>query len=204
LNDRRIGYPAARFLFSLRSGRSVRPEHDTDVDLVRRLAEGDKTALAALVKRHQRRVFDIAYRVCGDQALAEDVTQETFLRVWRAAPRYQPQAKFTTWVYRIVVNLCRDAFKTRRPTAAARPGAFADGSIPTCDPLEADDNAQRVREAVADLPERQRLALVLHRFTEMPLSDIVDATGWSHKAVESLLVRAYNSLRAALKDLGDP
>ncbi len=175
-----------------------------DAQLMALLAEGDRTALGELVKRHQHRVLEIAYRTTGDQALAEDIGQEAFLRVWRSAERYQPTAQFSTWLYRIVVNLCLDAFKKRKPFAGNPPNAAEAESAQPSMLLERGDRATAIRAAVTNLPERQRLAVVLHRFSGLPQRAIADATGWTESAVESLLVRAYATLRKSLKNVEKP
>lgn len=166
-----------------------------------RLAAGDRDALALLVRRHQRRVLELAYRTTGNHALAEDVAQEAFLRVWRSARRYKPTAEFTTWLYRIVVNLCLDAFK-RRKAVPMETAATVDGEMLGPDrAVEAHELAIAVQAAVAALPERQRVAVALHRFSGLTVRATADATGWSESAVESLLVRAYSSLRESLSRL---
>ena len=83
----------------------------SDEELMARIAGSDAQAFEILVRRHQRRILNLIYRSIGDRIQAEDVAQEVFLRVWRAAEDYKPKAKFTTWVYRIAVNLCLDALK---------------------------------------------------------------------------------------------
>jgi len=172
-----------------------------DAQLMERLASGDRTALAAIVQRHQRHVLELAYRTTGDQALAEDIGQETFLRVWRSAKRYKPTAQFTTWLYRIVVNLCLDAFKRRTPVVGAVPDRAADGAGETSVAMEERERAEAVQRAVEALPARQRVAVVLHRFSGLSVRTTAEATGWSESAVESLLVRAYADLRQSLKKL---
>lgn len=172
-----------------------------DVQLMALLAKGNRGALTALVKRHQNRVLEIAYRTTGDQALAEDIGQEAFLRVWRSAGRYQPTAQFSTWLYRIVVNLCLDAFKKRKALTGNPSDTPGPDSREPSTPLDQRDRAAAVRAAVAALPERQRVAVVLHRFSGLPQRAIAEATGWTGSAVESLLVRAYAALRNSLKDL---
>ena len=172
-----------------------------DARLMRRVAEGDRSALASLVRRHQRRVLELAYRTTGDRTLAEDVAQDAFLRIWRSADRYQPTAQFTTWLHRIVVNLCLDAFKKRKPITGDPPDAVDLRSDDPAAVLERDDRAMAVRRAVVSLPERQRVAVVLHRFSGLPIRSVAETTGWSESAVESLLVRAYAALRKSLISL---
>jgi RNA polymerase sigma-70 factor (ECF subfamily) len=176
---------------------------DEDARLMERLARGDRSALARLVQLHQREVLALAFRTTGDWSLAEDIGQETFLRVWRSAARYEPRALFSTWLYRIVVNLSLDALKKRKPITGDPP-AVADisGHAPSA-ALEGRDLAAAVQQAVAGLPERQRVAVVLHRFSGLSMREIARTTGWSESAVESLLVRAYAALRNRLKNLVD-
>ena len=167
-----------------------------DAELMRELAAGRMEALAALVRRHQHSVRAIAWRMTGREDAADDITQETFLRVYRSAGSYRPTAAFTTWLYRIVVNLCLDRARAPRmvdlPEDAPAPET-ADGPLLRAERLEA------VRKAVAALPERQRIAVILHRFEGLSHAQIAAATGWSEPAVESLLTRAYETLRAALE-----
>ena len=177
-------------------------EGTTDEQLMLKLSRQDMSALGELVQRHQQRVLELAFRTLGKWDLAEDVAQEAFLRVHRAAGSYKPKAKFTTWLYRIVVNLCLD--ERRR---GARNGTSLDDVIlepqgkPDCDVTEKKEIAQLVRDAVNGLPERQRLTLVLHRYEGLSHRQIAEITGWSGSAVESLLVRAYANLREKLSKM---
>jgi len=175
-----------------------------DTELMIRLAEGDMAALGDIARRHQDKVLSLSYRVLGDWHRAEDVAQETFLRVHRAAKNYKPKAKFTTWLYRIVVNLCFD--EQRKQTKAIAP-------LENVDPVvlvKSDSNAAErkevvklVKTAVNELPERQRLALILHRYDGLSHGEISEVTGWTQSAVESLLVRAYANLREKLDKMKD-
>lgn len=171
----------------------------SDADLMARLARGDISAIGHLARKYQNRVLEIAFRTLGHWDLAEDVAQETFLRVYRAAKTYQPQAKFTTWLYRIVVNLCLDE-QRRRAKAALPLDAVAPQGLPASweSPAERKELAELVKAAVQELPERQRIAVVLHRYEGLSHAQVAAATGWTQSAVESLLVRAYASLREKL------
>ena len=174
-----------------------------DASLMAGVARGDMGAFARLVERHQERVRAIAYRFSGRWDVADDVTQEAFLRLYRSASGYVPKAAFSTWLYRIVVNLCLDA--RRRPRLAHVPddGVAAVSESPVDDHLMHEETCRAVQRAVASLPERQRIALLLHRFDGLGHADVAAATGWSESAVESLLVRAYAQLRERLKDWAD-
>lgn len=174
----------------------------SDTELMARLSRGEVSAIGELARRHQGRVLEIAFRTLGHWDLAEDVAQETFLRVYRAAKTYQPQARFTTWLYRIVVNLCLDE-QRRRSKAAVPLETIAPEGLPAPheNPAEKKELSELVRAAVWELPERQRLAVVLHRYDGRSHTEISEITGWSEAAVESLLVRAYANLREKLAKL---
>ncbi|MCY2929328.1 MAG: sigma-70 family RNA polymerase sigma factor [Planctomycetota bacterium] len=177
------------------------PSHDPardDVSLMADLAAGRTGALDELVGRHQEKVLALAFRTLGDPEAAQDVAQEAFIKVLRSARRYQPTAKFTTWLYRIVVNCCLDLMRRRRPSVniddVASPAAQGSAAA---EAIQA-ETAQAVRHAVEALPDRQRLVIVLHRFGGLSHREVAQATGWSNSAVESLLTRAYVTLRQRL------
>jgi len=174
---------------------------EIDANLVAAVGAGDMHALGELVKRHQRGILLFAYRTLGRWDLAEDVAQDVFLRVHRSAARYKPTAKVTTWIYRIAVNLSFDVLRSRK----RRPVRLADDTSLAApagrDLIEARERIDMVQQAVADLPDRQRVVINLHRYKGMSHKDITDSTGWSQSAVESLLVRAYANLRQSLSEL---
>jgi len=175
-----------------------------DTELMTRLAAGDMAALGDLARRHQDKILSLSYRVLGDWHRAEDVAQETLLRVYRAAKRYKPQAKFTTWLYRIVVNLCLDEQRKQGKTAA--PLEDADRAVlaeSESNAAERKEVVESVRAAVSELPERQRLVVILHRYDGLSHGEITEVTGWTKSAVESLLVRAYANLREKLGKIKD-
>lgn len=172
----------------------------TDEQLVMQLGRGRMPALAELVRRHQRRALQLAYRSLGDWHLAEDVVQESFLRVNRAAAKYRPDAQFTTWFYRIVVNLCMDELRKRRRRAETTTEALSEASTSEspADREERMELHQAVHQALDKLNERERLAVILHRFEGHSHRQIAEITETTAAAVESLLVRAYRKLRADL------
>jgi RNA polymerase sigma-70 factor (ECF subfamily) len=170
-----------------------------DSALMTRLAGGDISALGELARRHQTRVLELAFRTLGSWDLAEDVAQETFLRVHRAAKRYKPTAKFTTWLYRIVINLCLDAQRKRAKAGVSlEPELYEQLPASNHNMTEKEEMVALVRTAVHALPERQRLAIILHRYDGLSHAEIREVTGWTQSAVESLLVRAYANLRGKL------
>lgn len=171
---------------------------ESDAQLMRRVAGGDMSALTQLVHRHQDVVRRLAYRTTGRWDVADDIAQETFLRVYRAAGTYHPSAAFRTWLYRIVVNLCLDRARAARPVPLTE--VVEPGTSPAADQaLIQQERVRAIQSAIAALPERQRMAVLLHRFENFTHGQIADATGWSESAVESLLSRAYETLRQKLK-----
>lgn len=182
---------------------SINSDPQSDYDLMRAVAAGDPEALGHLYTRHRQRVLTLAYRTLGHWSLAEDITHETFLRVRQAAAGYRPQADFTTWLYRIVVNLCLDE-KRRCKRRALDPFQGPDGvSRLAAEPDDGDETrelCETVWKALAKLSRRQRQALILHKIKGLNHARIAEQTGWSQAAVESLIVRAYRKLRKELRN----
>jgi RNA polymerase sigma-70 factor (ECF subfamily) len=178
----------------------------TDEQLVRQVGRGKTRALGVLVRRHQEQALRLAFRTLGDWHLAEDVVQDAFLRVNRAAPRYKPDAKFGTWFYRIVVNLCMDVLRKRQRQGASAAGAEGQSGSGQDDPQEryqVRELQAAVKEAVDRLGERERIAVILHRFEGLSHREIAEVTETSISAVESVLVRAYRKLREDLRQFSD-
>jgi RNA polymerase sigma-70 factor (ECF subfamily) len=169
-----------------------------DAELVARYAAGDQAAARALTLRHAPRVFALARRMLGETAEAEDVTQETMLRLWRAAPDWQDRAALGTWLYRVASNLCIDRLRRRRQQSAGPPPEVADEAPGALGRLVARDRAAALSAALDSLPERQRLAVVLRHFEERSNPEIAEVLEVSVEAVESLLARARRALAAEL------
>ncbi|MBI9016828.1 MAG: RNA polymerase sigma factor [Phycisphaerae bacterium] len=177
----------------------------TDKQLMSLVAEEKMEALGELVKRHQSNALSIAYRTVGAWDIAEDICQEAFIRVYRSAAKYQPTAKFTTWFYRIIVNLCIDE-KRKSNRAPQDYSEYIDvledkQNINPMDKQIALDRKKAVWQALGQLNKRERITVVLHKFLGKSHREIAEITGWSLSAVESLLVRAYQKLREKLKDI---
>ncbi|HUZ13397.1 MAG TPA: RNA polymerase sigma factor [Caulobacteraceae bacterium] len=189
-----------------RARRRLKPgETDPDDGLVQRVGAGDAAAVRTLVARKLARVLALAQRMLGDAGEAEDVAQETFVRVWRMAPRWRPgAARFDTWLHRVALNLCYDRLRRRRERPVAEPPDLPDGGPAPDRGLEAQDVGRRVDRALQALPQRQREAIVLCHYQELSNIDAAALMEVSVDALESLLARARRALRVALADLAGP
>lgn len=176
-------------------------DEPSDHDLMARTAIGDARAFRILADRHAGRALWLAGRMLPNESVAEDIVQEAFLRVWRSAPRWRPQAKFRTWLYRIVVNLCLNA-RRRAPHLPLDAAGEARDPAPTPDEhLEAGERDRRLADAIAALPERQRAAILLTYQEGLGNAEVADVLGTSISAVEALLGRARQTLRGAFDDI---
>ena len=187
--------------------------HTTDEDLMCRVKAGEKHAFETLVYRHQRPVLNFIFRFLGDRVEAEDLTQEVFLRVWKSAEAYKPDAKFTTWLYRIAINLCinrQKALRMRRWFSVFEPHAQKQSSEEAFFPDEGSETAtaenhlinseqsRRLLDALNALPTSQRLAIVLKMYDGLSYHEISQLMNRSVSAVDSLLIRAKKNLRKKL------
>jgi RNA polymerase sigma-70 factor (ECF subfamily) len=178
-----------------------------DVELMRLAGGGDEQAFEQLVERHQNLVIGTVAKMLGGVEGAEDIAQQVFVRVWQSAPRYRPEAKFTTWLLTIVRNLVFNETRRRR-RGFVQPFENDDGSVPDIHDLSMRDASAELGErelreaidaAIAALPEAQRMAIILRRFEDMPYEDIAEVLKTSVPAVKSLLFRAREDLRERLK-----
>ena len=181
-------------------------DSDPDIDDVRRIGAGDAAAAASLVRRRSPKILALSRRMLNDQAEAEDVAQEVFLRVWTHAANWQPGgAKFETWLHRVAVNLCLDRLRRRRETPAGDALPERPDETPDAEQrMWADQRAARVRQALSTLPERQRAAIELCSMQELTNIEAAAALEISVEALESLLARARRSLKEKLaQDVAD-
>lgn len=179
-----------------------------DVALMLRVREGDMAAFEQLVEIHQHAVVGTVAKMLGNPTEAEDITQQVFLRIWKSASRYQPQARFTTWLFTITRNLVFNESRRRRrkPTvsveereAAGLPPAEDLQAVKPDDELLQSELEEAIDAAIEALPEKQRLAVILRRYEEMPYEEIAVILEMSVPAVKSLLFRARSQLREALQ-----
>jgi len=185
---------------------------DYDAELMLRVKDGDAASFEALLDKHRVSVVHFLYRMIQEPAAAEELAQEVFLRVYRSRASYEPTAKFTTWLFRIsthlALNWLRDSRHERGQErlddgAADFPGRQLTDRQPTAEQeLLREARLGEVRRAIAALPEKQRAAVLMHKYEEMEYSQIAKALGCSESAVKSLLFRAYENLRARLAHIG--
>lgn len=172
---------------------------------------GNQEAFRRLVQHTQAKVYAVIYRLIPDHAQVEDLVQEVFLRVFRTAGRYQPMAKFSTWLYRIAANVALNALRARRRVKLSsleladrddesswRRDVHDTRSAAPVSRLDAEELRARILAAIAQLPENQRIAITLNRFEHMSYQQIAAVLDCSTMAVKSLLSRARCNLRESL------
>jgi RNA polymerase sigma-70 factor (ECF subfamily) len=173
---------------------------------------GDESAFERLVAEYSGPVFGLLTRFLGTHPGREDMVQDVFLRVVRAKDRYEPTARFTTWLYRIAYNMAVNETQRRGGRKPASLSGSGDEGMAPPDPvdekvdmpldaLQRGDTVSAVREAIADLPENQRMALVLAKYEDMPYAEIAGVLHSSEKAIKSLIHRARETLRVRLAPL---
>ena len=176
---------------------SVQPE----IDWMRRIKEGDMEAFRLLVEAHQARVIGTISKMLSSDTDAEDLAQQVFIRVWRSAPRYKPTAKFTTWLFRITRNLVFNEMRRKKHVAEPTDELLEPAERTSHEPdqvLLEEELQSAIQEAISNLPESQRIAIVLRRYEEMPYEEIAKVMGTTVPAVKSILFRARAELRERL------
>lgn len=185
----------------------------TDADVMLRVKAGDDAAFDYLVEKFRRPIVSFMYRMAHNQAVAEELAQEVFLRVYRSRHTYAAEAKFTTWLYRIATNLgvnhARDSKAERVDQTVSIDEQDEDTglSIDVADPHMTAEQAilrrerlAAIRRHVENLPERQRVAVLMHKYQNMDYRQIAEVLKLSESATKSLLFRAYETLRERLKE----
>ena len=181
---------------------------DCDAELMLRVKDGDGGSFALLLEKYRASVIHFLYRMVQDQAVSEELAQEVFLRVYRSRETYEPTAKFTTWLFRIATHLAlnwlRDEKHERAQERLDRQvddtpvREVADRSLSVEQRLLHNARLNEVRQAVAALTDKQRAAVLMHKYEEMEYSQIAKVLSCSESAVKSLLFRAYETLRLRL------
>jgi len=181
---------------------------DYDAELMLRVKEGDGASFALLLEKHRSPVVHFLYRMIQNQAVAEELAQDVFLRVYRSRATYEPTAKFTTWLFRIATHLALNSIRDGRherqqdrlddDSSELPVRQVSDGSPSVEQRMVYQAKLEEVRKAIAMLPEKQRAAVLMHKYEEMEYSQIAKVLSCSESAVKSLLFRAYETLRARL------
>ena len=185
----------------------------SDAEVMLRVKAGDDAAFDYLVQKYRRPMISFMYRMAHNAAVAEDLAQEVFLRVYRSREKYEASAKFTTWLYRIATNLAvnhaRDTRNERQEKMVSidEPDEetgltvdVADGSMSAEEAIIRRERLAAIRQRVQELPERQRVAVLMHKFQQMDYRQIAQVLKLSESATKSLLFRAYETLRTQLKE----
>ena len=185
----------------------------SDAAIMLRVAEGDETSFTYLAQKYHRPMIHFLFRMVGNQAIAEELAQEVFLRVYRARGSYRAEARFTTWLYRIATNLAvnyaRDTKNERKAQTVyldqpdeetGMSPDLADDEPSAEERLLRDERMAAIRLHVMALPERQRMAVLMHKYQGMGYRQIGEVLKLSESATKSLLFRAYQTLREKLKD----
>ena len=187
-------------------------EGTTDADVMLRVKAGDDGAFEYLVQKYRRPMIGFMYRMAHNSAVAEDLAQEVFLRVYRSREKYEASAKFTTWLYRIATNLAVNYARDTRHERAENVVSIdepdddtgltvdlPDTSLSAEEAIVRRERMAAIRERVQALPERQRMAVVMHKYQQMDYKQISQVLKLSESATKSLLFRAYETLREQLK-----
>jgi RNA polymerase sigma-70 factor, ECF subfamily len=188
----------------------------TDVQLMLDVKAGDEESFALLLQKYRSPLVNFLFRMVRDRATAEDLAQEVFLRVYRARKQYSPSAKFTTWLFRIATNLALNSVRDNRhqkmeisldvPTDEDQaPTELPAREMRIDEYMVERDRSEYIRRTIAALPEKQRVAVLLHKYEEMDYGEIAKILDCSESALKSLLFRAYENLRVQLAPLvGQP
>jgi RNA polymerase sigma-70 factor (ECF subfamily) len=201
----RQGFSASLDLASL--------DPSSDAAIMLRAAAGDEEAFNYLAEKYHRPIFHFLFRMVHNQAIAEELAQEVFLRVYRSRQSYRAEARFTTWLYRIATNLAVNHARDTKYERAAR-NVYLDapdeqtGATPEVADEEPSaeqsmihqERMNAIRTHVMALPDRQRMAVLMHKYQEMDYREIGEVLKLSESATKSLLFRAYQTLRGKLKD----
>lgn len=185
-------------------------ETTSDVELMLKVKRGDREAFGLLVHRYRKPLINFIYRFTTNPAESEDLAQEVFVRAFQSAAKYEPKAAFSTWLYRIATNVALNYLRDHKPQLSRSLDSDVEGEAGVSrfeirdkgalvdDQLLEREKAIHIREALASLPENQRLAVVLTKYQELSLRDAGEILNCSETAVKSLIFRAYTTLRETL------
>jgi RNA polymerase sigma-70 factor (ECF subfamily) len=206
------GRDAGRAAYA-RAGSGAAGGEQTDAEIMLAVAAGDEAGYNYLVQKYHRQIIHFLFRMVHNEAIAEELAQEVFLRVYRSRESYRAEAKFSTWLYRIATNLAvnhaRDTKYERTAqtleldapdTESGATPEVADDDLNVEQTMLREERMAAIRAQVAALPERQRMAVLMHKYQEMDYRQIGDVLKLSESATKSLLFRAYQTLRERLKE----
>jgi RNA polymerase sigma-70 factor (ECF subfamily) len=181
---------------------------DFDAELMLRVKAGDDASFGVLLEKHRSSVVHFLYRMVQNHAVAEELAQEVFLRVYRSRSTYEPAAKFTTWLFRIATHLALNSLRDGKNERLQERLDDDTGDLPVRQVSDRRPSVEQsmvyqtkleeIRRAIGALPQKQRAAVLMHKYEEMEYSQIAKVLSCSESAVKSLLFRAYETLRARL------
>ena len=181
---------------------------DLDAELMLRVKEGDGASFGVLLDKHRSSVVHFLFLMVQNHAVAEELAQEVFLRVYRSRNTYEPTAKFTTWLFRIATHLALNSLRDGKNERLQERLDDDSNDMPVRQVRDSRPSVEQsmvyqvrldeVRQAISALPEKQRAAVLMHKYEEMEYSQIARVLSCSESAVKSLLFRAYETLRARL------
>jgi RNA polymerase sigma-70 factor (ECF subfamily) len=181
---------------------------DLDAELMLRVKEGDGASFGVLLDKHRSSVVHFLFRMVQNHAVAEELAQEVFLRVYRSRCTYEPTAKFTTWLFRIAIHLALNSLRDGKNERSQERLDDDSSDLPARQVSDQRPSVEQsmvhqarldeIRRAIRELPEKQRAAVLMHKYEEMEYSQIAQVLSCSESAVKSLLFRAYEALRAKL------
>lgn len=180
---------------------------ESDIELMLRAKTGDDSAFTELMRRHYKGVVNYVYRFTNDRANSEDLAQEVFLRVYRSVKRYKPQAKFSTWLYKIATNLCITEVKSRNKKQSVSLDEMQENTGDLGDSKSEDPSDLTFRreigtaifETLRSLPERERVAIILCKYEDLPYEEVAEVIGCTIGAVKTYVHRGRMKLIEKLK-----
>jgi RNA polymerase sigma-70 factor (ECF subfamily) len=176
------------------------PQEVTDEDLVRACAGGDRDAFDLLVERHQRQVYRLCYRFAGNHEDAAELAQDALVRAYRALPKFERTARFTTWLHRITVNVCLSRLAVKAPRLEPLPREdLATAAEPADRAVLREERAAKVRAAIARLPKKQRATLILRAYHDLPHDEIARIVGGSVGSAKTNFFHALAKLKKLLE-----
>jgi RNA polymerase sigma-70 factor (ECF subfamily) len=189
----------------------VTPEVDLDTQLMIRVQADDDLSFGTLLNRNRNLVVNYLYRMVANRAIAEELAQDVFVRVYRSRQTYEPTARFSTWLYRITTNVALNHFRDEKRShndvsldvqdAAHARREASDQALLIEDRMVREVVMEQIRRAVRALPAKQRAAVIMHKYEEMDYAQIAKVLGCTPSAVKALMFRAYETLRMRLRFL---